>query len=67
MIRRDTLGRKIGHNWWREMIVQTWRDAYDAWLADAERVTLGYAAELVDYKRDHPTPTLKAFMIGLSR
>ena len=67
MIRRDKLGRRIGRNWWREMVVQTWRDAYDAWCAEAEATALGYETELAEFKLTHPTPTLKATMIGLAR
>lgn len=31
-MRRDRLGRRIGHNWWREYVTNTYRDARDAWL-----------------------------------
>lgn len=65
-MRRDKRGRRIGRNWWRELVVSTWRSAYDAWQVEAERVAVGYATELADFKRSHPTPTLKATMIGLA-
>lgn len=64
--RRDKIGRRIGRNWWRELVVQTWRDAYDAWWLLAEDATMLYSTELAEYKIEHPTPTLRATMIGLS-
>lgn len=67
MIRRDKIGRRIGYNWWRELIMSTWRSAYDAWCAAAEEASVGYATELAAWKLDNPTPTLKATMIGLAR
>ena len=38
--------------------------AAQAWWESAERETALYPAEMADYRRQHPRPTLKAHMIG---
>lgn len=45
-------------------LVTEYRDARDAWAAEAERVTLGYATELAEYRSTNPPPTFKAWLIG---
>lgn len=65
-VRRDRLGRRIGHNWWREYVWDQWHCAYHAWWLEAEAVALGYATELAEYKLEHPTPTFKQFLVELS-
>lgn len=65
-MRRDRLGRRIGRNWWREYAWDTWHAAYHAWWLQAEAVALGYETELEEYKRDHPTPTYKDFLVGMA-
>lgn len=66
MVRRDRRGRKIGYNWWREMIVDLWFNANAAWERDLESSALGYETEELEYKLDHPRPTLKGFMVNLA-
>lgn len=45
-----------------------WMDVYwsaaQAWWESAERETALYPTEMADYRRHHPRPTLKAYMIG---
>lgn len=56
-------------HWWRELVTTHWRDAYDAWEATRERCEdRGGAMRMEDdeFRAAYPTPTLKAFMVGLS-
>jgi hypothetical protein len=53
-------------NWWIEMVYSTWRDANDAWLLQAEAASVGHAAELADFKAQHPQPRLEDFLIEMS-
>lgn len=62
VVRRDKLGRRIGYNWWREMIVETWFLADHVWQLEREEVAIGYATEEREYAELHPRPTLKRFM-----
>jgi len=39
MERRDSRGRRIGHNWWREYVTGTYRDARDQWLVQFDPET----------------------------
>ncbi|KAB2809288.1 hypothetical protein F9L07_19810 [Pimelobacter simplex] len=66
MIRRDKLGRRIGRNWWRELIVSSWSAADHAWWLHREAVAVGYATEEAEFAAEHPRPTLKAFMVTLA-
>ena len=66
MERRDRRGRRIGYNWWREWIVSEWFDADQAWWSQCEAVAYGYQTEITEYKKSHPRPTLKSFMINLA-
>lgn len=57
-------------HWWRELVVTTFRDARDQWEANRERCeSRGGSMQLEDYeyRAAHPAPTLKAFMVGLSK
>lgn len=65
-MRRDRRGRRIGHNWWREYVWNVWHAADHAWWLAAEDVTMLYATELADYRREHPRPTFKDCLIGLA-
>lgn len=65
-MRLDTLGRRIGHNPWRQLITTSQRSAAHAWRVQAETVALGYDAELAEYRAQHPCPNLRDFMLGLS-
>lgn len=64
-MRLDRLGRRIGRNWWREHVMQLLRDDTDAWWAVAEAMALGYDTELAAYKREHPMPQLKTYLIHM--
>lgn len=75
--RLDARGRKIGYNWWREMNYELWFAADAAWLALRESNYPAWGAagaansgaamyQLSDeeFRRLHPRPTLKEFLIG---
>lgn len=64
--RRDSRGRRIGRNWWRELAVETWRAAYDAWTLELEAASNGWTTEASEFRAQHPTPTFKATLIGLA-
>jgi len=61
--RRDKRGRRIGRNWWREHICALLLDASLMWERQCEAVAMGYQTETDEYARQHPRPTLKAFLI----
>ena len=63
-VRRDRLGRRIGYNWWREYNVDLLLNARLTWEQRAEAVTLGYATEMEEYRRDNPAPNLKSFLLA---
>lgn len=63
-MRRDKRGRRIGYNWWREYNVDLLHSATVTWQSDCEAVSLGYATEIAEYRRDNPMPTLKAFLLA---
>lgn len=46
-----------GRHWWRDMVTQAWRAAYDQWLLDLE------AAE---FRAENPPPLLRDFMRHLA-
>jgi hypothetical protein len=61
MERRDSLGRRIGHNWWREFIMEAYdgaRFSVEAHREDAHQM------EPDEYAAEHPAPTLKSFLIA---
>lgn len=62
-IRRDKRGRRIGHNWWREMNCDLLFNAAAAWERTCEEIAIGYATEIEEYAQDHPRPNLKDFLI----
>lgn len=75
--RLDKRGRRIGRNWWREYIVQTLRDAEDAWQAlresgapihsglvpGANHDTAYYQLSEREYRILNPRPTLKTLLV----
>jgi hypothetical protein len=61
--RRDSLGRRIGYNWWREFIWGEWRCAYDAWLMEMQHACLGYGTEEREHRYNNPSPKFKDFLI----
>jgi len=56
-----------GRHWWRDLVVDVWHNANEAWLRDREAVAIGYATEEREYAEANPRPTLKEAMIQLSR
>jgi hypothetical protein len=66
MERRDKIGRKIGQNWWRELIVDSWFCAHRAWWLLQESEAMGYETEKREFAERNPQPTLKRFMIDLA-
>ncbi len=64
-MRRDRLGRRIGHNAWREYVLDAYRPARQAWWERMEAATAEYATELAEWTADNPGPTLKGFLVGL--
>lgn len=66
MERRDKRGRKIGQNWWRDHIVDSWFCAWYAWWLVREDTAMGYKTEEREFAENHPQPTLKSFMIALA-
>lgn len=65
-MRRDRLGRRIGRNWWRELVCDHLGCAAAAWELEAEAASRGWATELEEYRQLHPRPQLKVFLVGLS-
>jgi hypothetical protein len=65
MDRLDKRGRRIGFNWWREQIVESWSGANELWLAKREDEAIGYATEEREFAESNPRPTLKWFMISM--
>lgn len=63
-MRRDSLGRRIGRNWWREFICDALFNAEQAWQRHRESVAIGYATEEAEFAQQHPRPTLKALLIS---
>lgn len=65
MERRDSLGRRIGKNWWREWIMDHLTAARQAWDLEAEAQSNGWVTELAEFKELHPMPQLRVFLVGL--
>lgn len=64
-MRRDSRGRIIGYNWWRELVVSSWSFAHISWWEKREAEAMGYDEEEKLFAEEYPQPTLKEFMIGL--
>ncbi len=64
-MRRDSLGRRIGRNWWREFIMAHLSAAAHAWELNAEQASNGWATEYEEFRDLHPRPQLKHFLVGL--
>lgn len=76
--RRDSLGRRIGHNWWREYNCSLLEEAEVAWqalkesgeaimttaIAGAEFSTGYYQLTDREYRQIRPRPNLKELLIG---
>jgi hypothetical protein len=61
--RLDKLGRRIGYNWWRELIISSFIFADLVWSSKQEDDTFGYETEKREFAHSNPRPTLKSFMI----
>lgn len=61
-MRRDSLGRKIGHNWWREMNTGLLFDATLLWENQREAEAVGYETEERAFEATNPRPNLKEFL-----
>lgn len=55
-----------GRHWWRELVTEAWRAAYDAWWLEREEVAIGYATEQREFSAVKPAPRLADFMRHLS-
>lgn len=64
-MRRDSLGRRIGRNWWREFVMDHLTTATQAWQLEAEAASNGWTTEFQEFKALHPMPQLKVFLVGL--
>lgn len=62
--RRDSRGRRIGRNWWREYNCDLLFTATHVWEMECEAVAAGYEAETAEYAEANPRPTLKAFLLA---
>lgn len=65
-MRRDRLGRRIGHNPWRELVTDHWRAADHAWWLACENETYAYTTEVTEYRETNPRPNLGDFMRQLA-
>lgn len=61
---RDKRGRLIGFNWWREMNMEIFTHATDAWERECEAVAIGYDTEIREYAEQHPRPNLKQILLA---
>lgn len=61
--RRDSRGRRIGRNWWRELNCSLLLDATLVWEAEREAVCNGWATEEREFLETNPRPTLKNFLL----
>src|SRR5690349_991135 len=70
--RRDSLGRRIGYNWWREYVHDIWYAADARWREERDQECVGYPADEALYglygeSRDTPRrPTFKQCLIESS-
>lgn len=56
----------IGRHWWRELVVDAWSCADQAWHDEREAVAMGYATEEREFAEARPRPRLADFMRHLS-
>lgn len=78
VVRRDSRGRRIGRNWWREYNCNLLNEAEVAWqslkesgeaimttdIAGADFQTGFYQLSEAEYRKIRPRPTLKAFLLA---
>lgn len=63
-VRRDSLGRRIGYNWWREYNNELFFLATAVWEEQCEAVALGHATETAEFQQSNPRPTLKSLLLA---
>lgn len=63
-VRRDSLGRRIGANWWRDYNTELFFLQTAIWEAQLEEAANGWATEAADFTAGHPRPTLKALLLA---
>lgn len=66
-VRRDSRGRRIGRNPWRDMVTDVHRSAMAAWEAAREAATSLYPAEVAEWESTHPAPQFLDTLTHLSR
>lgn len=57
----------MARNAWRDMVTEAYTLARLAWEAEAEAATLGYATEMREYRRTHPSPRFRDFLVALRK
>lgn len=60
-VRRDKRGRRIGANWWRELIMSQYNAA---WHDRDEREQDNHQMEPAEFAAYWPKPRLKDFLVG---
>lgn len=63
MARLDKRGRRIGHNWWRELNCDLLLTAAIMWETECEVMAVGYETEIAEYAEANPRPNLKDFLV----
>jgi hypothetical protein len=66
-VRRDSRGRRIGRNWWREQCMEMLYYATLEWLRRRDALCIGYETEERAYERDFPRPNLRDILISNAR
>lgn len=67
-MRRDSLGRRIGYNWWRTYNMELFTLDTLVWEQGWEAAS--YSTERAEYEAANPRPNLKHFLVnnkGLTR
>lgn len=60
-VRRDSLGRRIGHNWWRALVMEQFNAD---WHHREERREDNHQMEPDEYDAAFPLPRLKDYLVG---
>jgi hypothetical protein len=56
----------MGRHWWRELVTDAWRSAYQAWWLEREAFAIGYSTEMEEFEAANPAPRLRDFMVHMS-
>jgi len=57
----------MARNWWREYVTHVYTLDRIAWEEAAEAATYGYETELREYRRTHPAPKFRDYLVHLSQ